>query len=151
MLVKVRSQKYYSQKRRSDLAAQNMIQGRLVNGSIGKVTGFLPTREALQRGIKLGLAEGTPRNKPPSHMGPKIKPIDQPDVEVPVSLLNSPQLWPVVKFNHGSLYGGPIEVLCVPDRFEVNNADGGVEATREQVSRNFHTTHSSAEPPARCR
>lgn len=114
---------------------KNLVQGHLVNGSIGKVTGFLTTRDAVQRGIKVGLAEMGQKPQPTGALsGKRIKPQGQPDANpIPEKVLKSTQLWPVVRFSQGSIHGGAVEVLCVPNQFEANNADGGVEATREQV------------------
>ncbi|KAJ7630592.1 hypothetical protein FB45DRAFT_539291 [Roridomyces roridus] len=37
------------------------------------------------------------------------------------------KLWPLVRFSNGN------EVLVTPEEFTVNNADGGMEARRDQV------------------
>ncbi|GJE87828.1 ATP-dependent DNA helicase PIF1 [Phanerochaete sordida] len=99
---------------------KNLVQGQLVNGSMGKVVGFLRTRDAVQRGLKIGVADA-PKPAGPARRGAPDAPA------VPERVLRSDGLWPLVRFDGGG------EVLCVPSTFEVNNADGGVEATREQV------------------
>lgn len=54
---------------------------------------------------------------------------DDSDVGVPPSVLHSPRVWPVVEFQNGD------KMLCIPDTFEVHNADGRIEAQRTQVRR----------------
>jgi len=90
-----------------------MVQGELVNGSVGQVVRFNTSQEAMQsatqiateEGLKGGLSTG-------SQMAPNYD--------------NSQ--WPVVRFTSGR------ELLCIPADFTVNNADGGIEARRRQVS-----------------
>jgi hypothetical protein len=90
-----------------------MVQGELVNGSVGQVIRFSTSQEAMQsatqvateEGLKGGLSTGS---------------------EIPANYDNSQ--WPVVRFTCGR------ELLCIPSDFTVNNADGGVEARRRQVS-----------------
>ncbi|THH28278.1 hypothetical protein EUX98_g5905 [Antrodiella citrinella] len=90
---------------------KNMEQGSLVNGSLGRVIAFKTTREATTSGVRIAAMEqnrdGTPR--------------------VPESLMRANSLWPVVKFQND------VQMLCVPVQFEVNDADGKVEAARGQV------------------
>lgn len=45
---------------------KNMVQGSLVNGSVGKVTGFLTTHEGLERNLKIAMPDGNqePRLSP---------------------------------------------------------------------------------------
>lgn len=51
--------------------------------------------------------------------------------KLPLILMQSPNAkWPVVSFS--TVYGH-VPVLCIPNPFEVNNAEGDVEARREQV------------------
>ncbi|GJE87831.1 ATP-dependent DNA helicase PIF1 [Phanerochaete sordida] len=118
---------------------KNLVQGSLVNGTIGKVVKFLTTSEAQQLGIKIGVPDNeSSSNKPAIHswkIGRHFG-MHQPQDETTRrerELLSKPGLYPVVWFNQGSIHGGPIEVLCVPNDFEVNTADGRVEARREQV------------------
>lgn len=84
-----------------------------MNGSVGQVVRFSTSQEAMQSAtqvateecLKGGLSTGS---------------------EVPPNYDNSQ--WPVVRFTCGR------ELLCIPADFTVNNADGGVEARRRQVS-----------------
>lgn len=98
---------------------QNMVQGSLVNGSIGRVIGFMTTREANDKGVAIGKANGENTVGVP---GPRVVP------RVAESMIRSNAVWPVVKFQN------TVEMLCVPMQFEVNDADGKVEAARGQVS-----------------
>ena len=122
------------------------MQGVLVNGSVGKVVGFKTTREALDDGIMVGVPDGQPTpgsTLPDAILGGKKESLRRslqarklprtPGSQVPEPPTRSAELWPVVRFNKGSIYGGPIDILCVPSRFEVVNARGKVEARREQV------------------
>jgi hypothetical protein len=63
------------------------------------------TQLATEEGLKGGLSTGS---------------------EIPANYDNSQ--WPVVRFTCGR------ELLCIPTEFTVNNADGGIEARRRQVS-----------------
>lgn len=89
---------------------QNMIQGKLVNGSVGKVVDFITPLEAAQRGTKFAISESNCSGMPP--MGREVK----------------MEKWPVVQFQSGDV------LLCIPDTFEVNNPEGEIEAMRCQVT-----------------
>jgi ATP-dependent DNA helicase PIF1 len=104
-----------------------------VNGSVGKVVGFMTTLKAKACGIKIGLAEMPQKSVRLQSYNKKAGPLLGPDV-IPERILKSEKMWPLVRFKTCSYYGDSIDVLCVPNTFEVNNADGGVEVTREQVS-----------------
>jgi hypothetical protein len=84
-----------------------LIQGRLVNGSVGRVIGFSTAVEALKQHLEIAKVEGAP--------------------ELYADPSKKDQLWPLVKFTNGAL------LLVVPQEFTINNADGGVEARRDQV------------------
>lgn len=88
---------------------KNLVQGQLVNGSIGKVVNFSTLSELAQ-------AE-------------KEGPGDEKDVFRPDSTRNSlpPRAWPVVKFINGT------ERVITPVDFEITNAEGKMEARRVQV------------------
>ena len=90
-----------------------------MNGSMGKVVGFLKPRDAVQRGVRLALAE------PQKSSAPHAR---QKGDAVPDRVLRSTVRWPLVRFA-----GGGAPVLCVPAQWDVHNADGAVEAAREQV------------------
>ncbi|KAI0762728.1 PIF1-like helicase-domain-containing protein [Fomes fomentarius] len=92
------------------LPLKNIIQGLLVNGSVGRVVGFYKPREAGGQASAAGGAMDDPQREQ------KLKTI---------LALNS--VWPAVQFQQGPL------MLCVPLSFEVVNADGNIEAVREQV------------------
>ena len=107
---------------------QNLVQGELVNGSIGLVVGFANTREAMHRGASLGVAESPAKG--PENAINQLQHLLAPDPhDIPDAVkehITSPQKWPIVKF-------GNREVLCFPVQFEVNNAEGKVQARRDQV------------------
>ena len=91
------------------------MQGELVNGSTGRVTGFLKRFEAACRGIHLA-----GRNAPEDHRFAAVK--------------QCGTLWPLVRFTNGS------ECLCVPEEFTVTGARGNVEASRTQVPGHYTAT-----------
>lgn len=90
-----------------------------MNGTVGKVIGFMTTMEAAKHGIKVGVVE-TPQKPQLSTRaaGPQGNTEGNSD----------PAVWPLVRFIPSNA-----EVLCVPNSFEVNNAEGTVEARRDQV------------------
>lgn len=90
---------------------QNLVQGELVNGSVGRVVNFSAPRDARNHGADIArtqLADGS-REKIPE----QILEIDHP--------------FPVVEFPGGR------RTLCIPATFEVMNGEGRVEAARDQV------------------
>ncbi|KAG2345306.1 hypothetical protein BDR05DRAFT_880717 [Suillus weaverae] len=91
---------------------KNMVQGQLVNGSVGQVVRFSTSEEALRTAIPIATEEGLKGGLPTKS-------------ELPANYDNSQ--WPVVRFTCGR------EILCVPTDFTVDNADGGIEARRRQV------------------
>ncbi|KAH9853028.1 hypothetical protein C2E23DRAFT_729339, partial [Lenzites betulinus] len=100
------------------MLVKNIIQGVLVNGSVGRVIGFYKPLEAMKMGIKLALPDPAERNGP-----------DVPDIgggAIQILRLNS--VFPAVQFQNNTIQ------LCVPLTFEVNSAEGTVEAIRNQVS-----------------
>ena len=101
-----------------------MIQGELVNGSVGQVIRFSTSQEAMQSATQLATEEGL---KGGLSMGS----------EIPANYDNSQ--WPVVRFTCGR------ELLCIPTEFTVNNADGGIEARRRQVSGLIFTLNLASE------
>ncbi|TFY70120.1 hypothetical protein EVJ58_g64 [Rhodofomes roseus] len=100
----------------------NIVQGVLVNGSVGKVTDFMTVQAALLRGIESGVINRTERGEPAPERTRNggLSP-------VPPHLLKSGNLWPCVRFENGR------SLLCIPCMFEVVNAQGRIEASREQV------------------
>ncbi|OJA18310.1 hypothetical protein AZE42_09348 [Rhizopogon vesiculosus] len=91
---------------------KNMVQGELVNGSVGQVVRFSTSQEAMQSATQIATEEG-------------LKGGLSTGSEIPANYDNSQ--WPVVRFTCGR------ELLCIPTDFTVNNADGGVEARRRQI------------------
>ena len=90
-----------------------MVQGELVNGSVGQVVRFSTSEEAMKSATQVATEEG-------------FKSGLSTNSEIPANYDNSQ--WPVVRFTSGR------ELLCIPTDFTVNNADGGTEARRRQVS-----------------
>jgi ATP-dependent DNA helicase PIF1 len=94
------------------LIPQNVIQGCLVNGSVGVLEEFLTTKEAVDR----GLAVATPQQEIP----PYLRPIDE-------AVFTKSQAWPLVRFTNGMF------LLCAPLAFSVEGFQGNCEANRLQV------------------
>ncbi|KAI0651482.1 hypothetical protein C8Q79DRAFT_38298 [Trametes meyenii] len=130
---------------------KNIIQGVLVNGSVGRVVGFYKPRDALKMGIEIALPDRRERNEPdvplraidePGNTNPTTQ-RTQPTQPAPTAptgsqapdaraqriqqILQLNTIWPAVQFENG-----PTQ-LCVPLTFEVVNAEGMVEAVRDQV------------------
>lgn len=89
------------------MVLQNLVQGRLVNGSLGQIVGFSTAADALRQHIQIANLDSA---APP-----------------PPGLKSSGQSWPLVRFIAGD------EVLMIPQEFTINNADGVMEARRDQV------------------
>ncbi|KAH9165820.1 hypothetical protein EDB89DRAFT_1911107 [Lactarius sanguifluus] len=87
---------------------KNLVQGHLVNGSVGKVIGFFTGLEAARRGVDLACRE-------------------TPEDERRNAVKQCPTRWPLVKFTND------LEFLCSPEEFTVDGALGNVEASRTQV------------------
>jgi ATP-dependent DNA helicase PIF1 len=98
------------------------VQKHLVNGSLGKVTEFLTTSEALKRNItiatldKKGSKDTEGVDVHPRHLIPLQEHVFRND-----------QFWPLVRFTNG------MELLCAPVEFSVEGLVGNVEAHRLQV------------------
>ena len=121
------------------IAQQNIIQGLLVNGSIGRVVGFYKPREALTMGIQIALPDSRDRedsdapNAPggsqarmPTSTPSRSQSTDQREQMIQ-RILRLNTVWPAVQFQNG------VTQLCVPLSFEVVSAEGSTEVTREQV------------------
>lgn len=93
---------------------KNLVQGELVNGSVGRIVGFSTSRDALKKGMAIAQTES-------QNDAGRDKPI------VPEETYRSTHVWPVVQFEGGRT------LLCIPSTFDVNNADGQMEARREQI------------------
>ena len=93
-------------------STQNMIQGQLVNGSVGQVVKFCTSQEAMRNKMEIGTEEGLRGSER--------------DAKQAAARYDG-SLWPVVRFTNGR------EILCVPTDFTVDNAYGEMEARRRQV------------------
>lgn len=113
---------------------QNVIQGSLVNGSLGKVIGFMTTHQALQEHIrvvemrKVGGPRATANNQVPTKR-PRIESNDpEPEFEpLTTAEFTKDEKWPLVEFTSGLL------LLCSPENFTIEGFLGNVEAKRIQV------------------
>ncbi|KAJ6575524.1 hypothetical protein B0H10DRAFT_955578 [Mycena sp. CBHHK59/15] len=85
---------------------QNLVQGYLVNGSVGQVIGFSTPIDAIKQHTEIATMDAD-------------KAVQEPRMR--------DQLWPLVQFSNGA------QRLCVPQEFTINNADGHMEARRDQV------------------
>jgi ATP-dependent DNA helicase PIF1 len=97
-----------------------------VNGSVGKVTEFLTTSEAMARHIEIaeaskkGNQEADAQESKPSRPPPDFIPLDN-------TVFGVKQRWPLVHFSNGT------DLLCPPLPFTVEGYVGNVEAQRLQV------------------
>ncbi|KZT22127.1 hypothetical protein NEOLEDRAFT_1072193, partial [Neolentinus lepideus HHB14362 ss-1] len=94
---------------------KNLVQGHLVNGSLGQVVDFVTSQEAMEKRMEIAQTE------PEDNLNKRNK------IPAKVMDLGTDRVWPVVKFTSGKT------MLCVPAEFTVNNSIGGVEARRDQV------------------
>lgn len=114
---------------------QNLIQGVLVNGSIGKVEAFMSAAEARQNLVEIAQIErkdgGESKFTPRPDINDLPTLVTKTEVDESKSTkAPSPQIarvWPVVRFTNSR------RVLCIPFEFTVESANGTVEAKREQV------------------
>lgn len=100
---------------------QNLVAGSLINGSLGKVIGFVKALEAHNKRIDFGLPQCLNERYDPVAKTTKRQ-------DPPSWLMGSERQWPLVEFTRSKR-----QILCVPMAFEASNAYGVVEATREQV------------------
>ena len=107
---------------------QNIVQGTLVNGTLGKVVEFLTPLEAAKKGIRAITAEGI---APPSDM--QYQASNRPQTASTMKHRQSDNLWPVVSFESRTS-AERNTLLCTSQTFEIINAEGQIEATRTQVS-----------------
>ncbi|KAF9458730.1 hypothetical protein BDZ94DRAFT_1269898, partial [Collybia nuda] len=107
---------------------QNVEQGVLVNGSVGKIVEFLTTHEAIARHIAIATlpqtgnsfnvpSESLHLELPPSF---SIRPINN-------NVFGRKEKWPMVQFPNGR------ELLCAPLAFSIQGFKGNIEAHRLQV------------------
>ena len=95
------------------LSLQNLIQGELVNGSVGQVIAFSTSSEAQQNHTDIAQVDDAK------------DPIAAQRIRSRAAQNN--RVWPVIRFTNGRV------MLIVPVEFTVNNAQGEREASREQV------------------
>lgn len=105
---------------------QNISQGILVNGSVGKVVEFLTPLEAAKKGMRAIIAGSI--SALADNQGPASNQMRPQGFS---KVRGSDNLWPVVLFKDAGAF------LCTSESFEVNNAEGEIEATRSQVSSKF--------------
>ncbi|KAI0793365.1 PIF1-like helicase-domain-containing protein [Abortiporus biennis] len=101
----------------------NLVQGRLVNGSVGVIIGFCTCAEAVREGTQIAQFE----IDPPFERDNKNKNGFNNKPRVPERFLSSKVVYPKVRFAKGDT------ILCIPTFFEVNNANSTLAAKREQV------------------
>ena len=102
------------------MTRQNVVQGKLVNGSIGRVIGFSTPREAREREVDVAKTEEEQAQSQDPSQEFRYRVLAE-DAE-----RNS---WPEVKFQNG------LVLLCIPTMFDAVNAEARIEATRKQVCR----------------
>ncbi|GLB36504.1 putative dna repair and recombination [Lyophyllum shimeji] len=87
------------------MLVKNLVQGSLVNGSVGQVMRFSTAEDALKEHTNIaGVDRGERPRLPPSGF-----------------------VWPIVRFIGGQ------ETMIIPQEFTINNANGETEARRDQV------------------
>ncbi|KAF5384755.1 hypothetical protein D9757_006265 [Collybiopsis confluens] len=116
---------------------QNVVQGSLVNGSVGKVVGFMTSQEALWRKIFITeIKKGRMNDDAPSPQAAvriETEVILPAEDESEFEQINKhvqfgvTDEWPLVEFSGGVL------LLCAPTRFTVEGFMGNVEAKRVQI------------------
>jgi ATP-dependent DNA helicase PIF1 len=99
-----------------------MVQKVLVNGSVGKVTEFLTTSEALKRNIAIATLD-----KKGTKHDDDLAPFPRHFTPLNGHIFRNNQFWPLVQFTNG------MELLCAPVEFSVEGLVGNVEANRLQV------------------
>ncbi|GJE87830.1 ATP-dependent DNA helicase PIF1 [Phanerochaete sordida] len=101
---------------------KNIEQGSLINGSVGKVTGFMTAIEASREHILIGVTKRRRESESAtgiSDISAGMDPLEK--------ALRDPEPYPVVAFSNGRT------MLCVRADFDVTNANGKIEARRNQV------------------
>lgn len=106
-----------------------MVQGWLVNGSLGRVEEFITTHQAQQRHIQIADMERVRKDgHPPLIVYPADGGDDQPGlIALDDSTFTKETMWPFVKFTNG------LSLLCSPVEFTVEGLKGNLEARRVQV------------------
>ncbi|KIJ68805.1 hypothetical protein HYDPIDRAFT_25060 [Hydnomerulius pinastri MD-312] len=109
---------------------QNIVQGWLVNGSLGKVEEFISTHEAQGRHIEIAELERAGKE---GQLRAVVYPPEEAEnhrgglVALDHHTFTPKQLWPLVKFTNGKV------LLCSPVEFTVEGLKGNLEARRVQI------------------
>jgi ATP-dependent DNA helicase PIF1 len=107
---------------------RNMLQGVLVNGSLGKVVEFIGVHEAQTRYIQMAELERRKEGQAaPIVNSPDAKEGERGLIALDGHTFKKDQLWPLVKFTNGKL------LLCSPVEFTVEGLKGNLEARRLQI------------------
>lgn len=104
-----------------------MLQGVLVNGSLGKVVEFINIHEAQERHIQL-VEQGRKEDQvSPVVNSPDAKAYEPGLIPLDDHVFKRDQLWPLVQFTNGKF------LLCSPFEFTVEGLKGNLEARRLQI------------------
>ncbi|KAF8557362.1 hypothetical protein OG21DRAFT_308040 [Imleria badia] len=107
---------------------RNMLQGVLVNGSLGKVVEFISVHDAQRRHIEIADLERRKEGQElPLVNPPNANESDSGMIALDNHAFKKDQLWPLVEFTNGK------PLLCSPVEFTVEGLTGHVEARRLQV------------------
>ncbi|KAF9229717.1 hypothetical protein BS17DRAFT_35819 [Gyrodon lividus] len=107
---------------------QNMLQGVLVNGSLGQVIEFITTHEAQKRHIEIAEVERRKERQTSVTVYSPDSEGNQPGlVALDHHTFQRDQLWPLVKFTNNKC------LLCSPVEFLVEGLKGNLEARRLQI------------------
>ncbi|GJE87803.1 ATP-dependent DNA helicase PIF1 [Phanerochaete sordida] len=109
---------------------KNLVQGVLVNGSLGVVTRFCCADEAWRSpdvylGVAIGLAPLSGRTFSDAAEAAAMTEVEE--------LRKDPRTWPVVRFFQGRSREHTVDVCCVHHTFVARHATGGIAASRKQV------------------
>lgn len=105
-----------------------MLQGVLVNGSLGKVVDFINLHEAQQRHIEMAELERRKEGEVSPIVNSPNAGEDAPGlIALDGHTFEKNQLWPLVKFTNGK------SLLCSPVEFTLEGLKGNTEARRLQI------------------
>lgn len=105
-----------------------MLQGVLVNGSLGKVVEFVGVHEAQQRQIQMSEQERRKEGQAlPIVNSPDAKDDESGLIALDNHTFTKDQRWPLVMFTNGK------SLLCSPVEFTVEGLKGNIEARRLQI------------------
>lgn len=107
-----------TEKQQTNANPQN-LSDTIVNGSVGKITGFKTITEAL---LSPEIIEYLPSSDPDWRPGDPPPPL-----KIPLEKLSKKQKFPMVQYENGE------HMLVVPFRFRHINVEGKEEASRTQV------------------